>query len=163
MPIVAHLANQKYFLCGNLYLRLYHRLYHGIYKFIKKNYKSELTNLFTMTIIIVVMRRQKFQIVYDPEVKDHLKAIEHRHYSLIRNTIEEQLTYQPDVETRNRKPLRRLSILGKAGEVWELRFGPASQFRVFYKFELETFQVFILAIGVKKDNQLIVGGEVFQL
>jgi mRNA-degrading endonuclease RelE of RelBE toxin-antitoxin system len=109
------------------------------------------------------MGKHRFQIVYDPKVYDHLATIERRYYPLIRSTIEEQLAYHPDLETHNRKPLRRLSTLGEAGEVWELRFGPDNRFRVFYKFGLEASQVFILAIGVKKGNQLIIGEEVFQL
>src|SRR5437660_327786 len=46
--------------------------------------------------------------------------------TLIRREIERQLTYQPELETKNRKPLLRASTLGSA---WELRFGPENQER----------------------------------
>jgi hypothetical protein len=61
-----------------------------------------------MTIIIVNMTpRQRFLLVYAPITKLHLKTIERKYYSLIRTTIENELQFEPDVETRNRKPLKR--------------------------------------------------------
>lgn len=90
----------------------------------------------------------------------HLAAIERQYHSLIKHTLEQQVSYEPNVETRNRKPLTRPSSLGEA---WELRFGPENRFRVFYKFDLGLWQVFILAIGVKKGNRLFVGKEEFKL
>jgi len=47
-------------------------------------------------------RRRPFALVYDPEVRQHLRAIESRYYALIRTTIEEQLQFEPETETRNR-------------------------------------------------------------
>jgi len=43
---------------------------------------------------------QPFELIYDPEVAQHLRAIDRKQHSLIRRTIEEQLRYQPEVETR---------------------------------------------------------------
>jgi hypothetical protein len=57
------------------------------------------------TILVMVARRRPFAIVYDPQVKVHLRVIEAKHHSLVRDTIAQQLLYDPDVETRNRKPL----------------------------------------------------------
>jgi hypothetical protein len=62
-------------------------------------------------------------------VKLHLKTIERKYHSLIRTTIENELQFEPDVETRNRKPLKR-PVTFEAE--WELRFGPDNRFRVFY-------------------------------
>jgi hypothetical protein len=45
-----------------------------------------------------------FDLIYDPEVKQHLQVIERKYHSLIRHTIEEQLQFEPEVETKNRKP-----------------------------------------------------------
>jgi hypothetical protein len=104
--------------------------------------------------------KKRFEIIYDAEVAIHLAAIERKHHSLIKRTIEQQVSYEPDIETRNRKPLVRPSALGEA---WELRFGPDNRFRVFYQFDLEAGQVFILAIGVKKGNRLFIGKEEFKL
>ena len=64
--------------------------------------------------------KSPFALIYDSEVMQHLKTIDRKYYSLIQRTIERQLSYEPETETRNRKPLRRPSIFGTA---WELRFG----------------------------------------
>ncbi|HXE55733.1 MAG TPA: hypothetical protein VN541_22105 [Tepidisphaeraceae bacterium] len=105
-------------------------------------------------------KREPFSVVYDRTVKMHLRSIESRYHSLIRAEIEGQLTHEPDVETRNRKPLLRETEL----EVdWELRFGPDNRFRVFYGIDPEQRQVFILAIGVKRGSRLFIGGEEIKL
>lgn len=49
---------------------------------------------------------QKFEIIFTRPVIQHLAAIDRKYHSLIRSTIEEQLSYEPELETRNRKPLR---------------------------------------------------------
>ena len=100
--------------------------------------------------------KRRFRLIYAPQVKGHLQAIEAKYHSLIRRTIESQLQFEPDVETRNRKPLKR-SIEMETD--WEIRFGPDNRFRVFYSVEHQDWQVFILAIGTKKGNRLIIGGE----
>jgi mRNA-degrading endonuclease RelE of RelBE toxin-antitoxin system len=100
--------------------------------------------------------KSRFDLIYAPQVKEHLQAIERKYHSLIRRTIKTQLQFEPNVETRNRKPLKRPVEL----EVdWEIRFGPDNRFRVFYSVEQENRQVFILAIGVKRGNRLIIGRE----
>jgi len=78
----------------------------------------------------------------------------------IRRTIEEQLPFEPDVETQNRKPLKRPVDFGAQ---WELRFGPDNRFRVFYRIDYEVLQVNILAIGEKCGERLMMGGEVVRL
>ena len=114
-----------------------------------------------VTIIMVTMaRKQPFSLIFDPEVKQHLRAIEAKYHSLIRTTIEEQLRFEPETETRNRKPLQRPAALGAT---WELRFGPDNCFRLFYAVVPENREVQILAIGVKERNRLIIGGEEVQL
>jgi mRNA-degrading endonuclease RelE of RelBE toxin-antitoxin system len=100
--------------------------------------------------------RTPFDIVYDPRVKDHLKAIERKHHTLIRRTIEVQLTYEPNTATRDRKPLLRETQLDAD---WELRFGPDNCFRVFYAVDPDAARVDVLAIGVKRGSRLFVGGE----
>jgi hypothetical protein len=101
-----------------------------------------------------------FEIIYDSETVQHLAVIERKHYSLIRTTIAEQLSYNPNIETRNRKPLTRPSVFGTA---WELRFGPNNRFRVLYRMFVEIREIHILAIGVKTGNHLFIGGEEFEL
>ena len=100
--------------------------------------------------------KRPFDLVYAPQVRDHLKAIERKHHGLIRQEIEAQLQFEPDVETRNRKPLKR--ALAFESE-WEIRFGPNNRFRVFYEIERATRAVYILAIGVKVRDRLTIGGE----
>lgn len=104
-------------------------------------------------------RRPRFQIVFAPETLDHLDAIQRSHHKLIQVTVEEQLSFVPEQTTRNRKPLERPAPFGAT---WELRFGPANRFRVFYETDLETRAVHVLAIGVKERNKLFIGGEEFE-
>jgi mRNA-degrading endonuclease RelE of RelBE toxin-antitoxin system len=101
-------------------------------------------------------RRSPFSLVYAPVVRQHLRAIESRYHPLVRTTIEQQLLFEPEIETRNRKPLKR-PVASEAG--WELRFGPGNRFRVFYEVNRERREVHILAIGVKERNRLFIGGE----
>jgi len=105
------------------------------------------------------MKTQPFDLIYAPLIKRHLKAIEPKYYSLIQETIQEQLQAEPDVETRNRKPLKR-PIFGAA---WEIRFGPNNRFRVLYKVNPDERQVNILAIGEKEGARLWIGGEEIKL
>jgi mRNA-degrading endonuclease RelE of RelBE toxin-antitoxin system len=101
-------------------------------------------------------RDRSFTLIYDPEVENHLRSIERKHYSLIRQVIDEQLAFQPETATRNRKPLQQPAAFGAT---WELRFGPDNQFRVLYAVDLERREVQVLAIGVKDRDRLIIGGE----
>jgi mRNA-degrading endonuclease RelE of RelBE toxin-antitoxin system len=110
-----------------------------------------------MTIIMVTMPQgNRFRIVYAPMVKQHVRAIDRKHHSLIKEAIEAQLQIEPDIETRNRRPLKRPVTLGAK---WEIRFGPHNRFRVFYKVNYDDEQVDILAIGEKEGSQLLIGGE----
>ena len=113
-----------------------------------------------VTILVIMVRRRPYSLVYAPQVKNHLGAIERQHYSLIRKTLEEQLLFEPDIETRNRKPLRQPAIFEAQ---WELRFGPDNRFRVFYEIDRQDQKVYILAIGVKERDRLFIGGEELEL
>src|SRR5690242_15655142 len=106
-------------------------------------------------------RKRPFSLVFAPEVADHLRAIEAKHHSLIRTTIREQLLFEPEVKTRNRKPLERPPAV--LGARWELRFGPDNRFRVFYAVAGERHEVNVLAIGVKDRDRLFIGGEEVEL
>jgi hypothetical protein len=77
----------------------------------------------------------------------------------MRHTIEQQLSNQPGVETRNRKPLQRPSSIGAD---WELRCGPNNCFRVLYRIA-EALEIYVLAVGIKDGNRLLIGGEEFEL
>ena len=113
-----------------------------------------------MTIILIIMaKRAQFALVYADEVKEHLRAIGTKYHSLIQAEVETQLLFQPDSETRNRKPLRRPIAFGAD---WELRLGPENRFRVFYQVNVASREVRVLAIGVKDRNRLFIGGEEFE-
>ena len=75
-------------------------------------------------------RQRRFVITFAPEVLDHLDAIERRYYRLIEQTIDEQLSYAPGQETRNRKPLEQPAPFSAR---WELRWRPDNRFRAFYQ------------------------------
>jgi mRNA-degrading endonuclease RelE of RelBE toxin-antitoxin system len=100
--------------------------------------------------------KQLYRIIYAPITRGHLRAIDKKYYSLIRDTIEERLAYEPNSENRNRKPLKRTAF---DEATWELRFGPENMFRVFYDVHLSEHEVHILAIGTKERDTLYVGGE----
>lgn len=106
-------------------------------------------------------KKLTFSLVFAPAVKRHLKAIEAKWDTLIKTKIEEQLTHEPDVETRNRKPLRRRPA--PFGADWEIRFGPDNRLRVLYKIVEEPREVHVLAIGVKEGNRLLFGGQEMDL
>ena len=114
-----------------------------------------------MTIIIVMTASQRrFEIIYPPLIKLHLESIEAKNYAFIRESLEAQLQHEPDVETRNRKPLKRPVVFGAK---WEIHFGPNNRFRVFYRIDSGNQQVFILAIGEKIGSRLFIGGEEIEI
>jgi hypothetical protein len=110
--------------------------------------------------MVIMVKQRPFTLVYAAETKGHLRAIDPKFYSLIRGAIEEQLLYQPGVETRNRKPLKPPAAFSATREI---RFGPDNRFRVLYDVVEEEREVQILAIGVKRSNRLVIGGEEIDL
>ena len=112
------------------------------------------------TIMAIMTRRQPYTLIYARGVTKHLKSIDARYDSLIREQMEEQLLFEPNVEIRNRKPLRQPAPFAAQ---WEIRFGPDNRFRVLYDIDEEQHAVQIVAVGEKKGNRLIVGGEEIEL
>jgi mRNA-degrading endonuclease RelE of RelBE toxin-antitoxin system len=102
----------------------------------------------------------EFDLIYAPIAKEHLRAIDRKYYTLIRSEVDTQLRHEPDVRTRNRKPLKR-PIIFRA--TWEIRFGPENRFRVLYRVDRAAKQVIVLAIGEKMGARLLVGGEEIKL
>ena len=98
-------------------------------------------------------KRAPFALVYAEEVKQHLRAIAAKYHSLIRSEVETQLLFDPNTETRNRKPLKRQIAFGAD---WELRLGPDNRFRVFYQVDQASHEVRVLAVGV------LIGGQEFE-
>ena len=88
------------------------------------------------------------------------RAIAPAYRGLIRTTIEEQLRFEPETETRNRKPLQP-PVAFEA--TWELRFGPDNRFRVFYWVSHAPREAQILAVGRKEGSRLMIGREEIKL
>src|SRR5205085_7689470 len=108
----------------------------------------------------IMARRKPYTLIYARGVTKHLKSIDAKYDSLVRETIAEQLRFEPGVETKNRKPLRQPAPFAAQ---WEIRFGPHNRFRVLYDIDEERHAVQIVAIGEKEGNRLIVGGEEVEL
>jgi mRNA-degrading endonuclease RelE of RelBE toxin-antitoxin system len=101
-------------------------------------------------------KRPKFELIFAPQAIEHLDRIESKYHGLLRQTIKEQLTYTPTDETRNRKPLEPPAPFEAS---WELRCGPKNHFRVLYDVDSASQTVWILAIGIKDRNRLLIGEE----
>jgi len=108
----------------------------------------------------IMARRPPYVLAFVDAVGEHLRAIDVKHHSLIREKIREQLLFEPERETANRKPLRQPAAFGAT---WEIRFGPENRFRVLYDIDQEARVVIILAIGEKLRERLFIGGEEVEL
>jgi hypothetical protein len=103
-----------------------------------------------------MIEQSEFALVFAPEVVEQLGTIERKYHRLIRSSIDRQLAFTPEKETRNRNLLEQPAPYGVT---WELRFGPANRFRVFYEVDVQSRSVQILAIGIKERNRLFIGRE----
>ena len=96
-----------------------------------------------------------YRIEFAACVKEHVMALTVPQRRIALDAIERRLSQEPLVETRNRKPLRPNPIAP-----WELRVGGI---RVFYEVEAgetgEASIVRILAVGIKKGNNLRIAGQ----
>ncbi len=69
--------------------------------------------------------------------------------------IHHQLSEEPMVETKNRKPLRDNPVAS-----WELRVG---KFRVFYEVDDPARLIVVVSVGHKEHNVLIIRGKAVQI
>lgn len=91
-----------------------------------------------------------YEIEYTDEAIEDLRWFRKHEQNEILDGIEQQLRYEPAVETRNRKKMRRNS---KAE--WELRVG---DFRILYNIEVAIQIVDIRRIGEKRGNAFFFKG-----
>jgi len=92
-----------------------------------------------------------YDIEFAIEALEDLKSFKKFEQQKIISGIDEQLTYEPAVETRNRFRMRP-NVVAE----WELRI---EQYRIFYNVA-ETVQIVrIEVIGFKTGNQLFVRGK----
>ena len=97
----------------------------------------------------------RFDIVFTPEALEDLRLFRKSEQTRIIEAIEEQLSHEPNNETRNRKRLRP----NQTAE-WALR---VDRFRVFYDIEEAAGLVKIEAIGHKRGSRLFIQGEEYHL
>ena len=92
-----------------------------------------------------------YTIEYSPEAEEHLRWLTTRQQRTVLDTVDRQLPNEPNVETRNRKPMRPNPVAP-----WELRIG---NLRVYYEVQDEPeFIVTILAVGIKERDEVRIGG-----
>ena len=96
-----------------------------------------------------------YEIEYTPEAIDDLKLFRKYEQQSIFNQINEQLLYEPVLETRNRKKLRPNNVAE-----YELR---VRKFRVFYDVDEVAKIVKIEAIGHKESSRLLIHGKEYEL
>jgi mRNA-degrading endonuclease RelE of RelBE toxin-antitoxin system len=92
-----------------------------------------------------------YRIEFTDLAEGELKAIRGFDRRQIADAIDEQLTHQPNVETRNRKQLKgMIPAFEHVLPVWELRVG---NHRVFYDVDDETKVVYVRAVRLKEHGQ----------
>src|SRR2546421_13040668 len=96
-----------------------------------------------------------FQIGYTHSALEDISTFQKSEQTTIFDKVDEQLMYQPDVITRNRKRLRP----NETAE-WELRI---DDFRVLYDIDFDERNVEVKVVGVKQGARLLVRGTEFLL
>ena len=93
-----------------------------------------------------------YRIQFTKSAEGHFAELSARQQAIVLDAVRVQLQHEPLRETRNRKPLRPNPLAP-----WELRVGVL---RIFYEVDaLEPDLLNVLAIGIKRGNQLIVAGK----
>ncbi|MDQ3700539.1 MAG: type II toxin-antitoxin system RelE/ParE family toxin [Chloroflexota bacterium] len=87
-----------------------------------------------------------YQIEYDPEAREHLRALRANDRSRVLDAIEEYLTHDAELEPPNR---RRARMRANPVAAWRLRVDPQ---RVYYDVEGATVRV--RAIGIKRGERV---------
>jgi mRNA-degrading endonuclease RelE of RelBE toxin-antitoxin system len=90
-----------------------------------------------------------YRIEYSPEAREHLRGLTAGQRALVLEAVDKQLRHQPDVETRNRKPMRPNTIA-----CWELR---VRELRVYYQVE-EDPEALVKKSGPSERKNAIVSG-----
>jgi mRNA-degrading endonuclease RelE of RelBE toxin-antitoxin system len=97
-----------------------------------------------------------YRIEYSPATDEHLQVLTARQRAMVFDAVDDQLTHEPAVETRNRKPMRPNPLAP-----WELRLG---ELRVYYEIAEDPEQIVtIVAVGLKDRNRVLIGGKEIKL
>ncbi len=91
-----------------------------------------------------------YSIEYTPKAAQDLKWFKKREQKIILDGIDENLCYEPTIETRNRKHMRSNDVAE-----WELRLG---DFRILYNVDEIVRIVEIQRVGEKRGNRFFVRG-----
>lgn len=83
-------------------------------------------------------------VEYTPRAREDLKTFKKHEQNEIVDAVDAQLSYEPAVETRNRKRMQANSYAE-----WELRVG---DFRVLYNVDVDVQVVEIQRVGEKRGN-----------
>ena len=92
-----------------------------------------------------------YEIRFSRDAERQLRQLNARDRKIVVETVEQQLTYQPEVPTQHRKHMRENPLAN-----WELRVG---EYRVFYRVVSDQDLIMIVAIGVKSHNVLRIEGK----
>ncbi len=102
------------------------------------------------------MKPPPYRVEYAAEAEEHLNALRASDVTRVLDSVFQQLSYEPTVRTRNRKPLQENPVAP-----WELRIG---HFRVYFDVEEEPERVVrVRAVGVKDRDRVVIGGEEVRL
>jgi mRNA-degrading endonuclease RelE of RelBE toxin-antitoxin system len=96
-----------------------------------------------------------YRIEYSPVSEMHLRTLTARQRTTVLDAIDAQLTHDPTIGTRNRKPMRPNPVAPL-----ELRVG---NLRVYFDVDERDSIVFVRAIGLKIGNKVRIGREVIEL
>jgi mRNA interferase RelE/StbE len=94
-----------------------------------------------------------YRIVYSADIREHGRSLSARQRSMVLDSIDEQLTHEPTIETQNRKEMRPNPLAS-----WELRSGDLRVYRVYYDVAEDPQTVTVVAIGIKRGNRVFIGG-----
>jgi mRNA-degrading endonuclease RelE of RelBE toxin-antitoxin system len=95
--------------------------------------------------------RMAFDIEFTDLARDELKVMRRYDQQRILDEVETQLMYEPNVETRNRKPLINASApFEHVPPLWELRIG---EFRAYYDVREADSKVHVRSVRHKKPHQ----------
>jgi len=96
-----------------------------------------------------------FEITYTHSAREDIWTFRKQEQTLIADSIEEHLTRQPNLETRNRKKLRPNQTAQ-----WELR---SENYRVLYDVDEIERQVEVKLVGRKVGATLLVRGQEYRI
>lgn len=93
--------------------------------------------------------------MYSADIREHGRYLTARQRSIVFDSIDEQLTHEPTVESLNRKEIRPNPFAS-----WELRIG---DLRVYYDVTEDPQIVTVVAIGIKRGDRVFIGGREVRL